>query len=71
MVSINVSIKREAYEFLKNLKTGDSSFSDVILSFKKEKKDVLRFFGVLKGLDWSSREKNMKGLRDSFKRKLR
>lgn len=70
MTSINISVKKEAYEFLRNLKAGDKSFSDVILSFKKEQKDLMKFFGVLKDLDWDNKEKNMKGLRDSFNKKL-
>ena len=63
MASINISIKKEAYNFLKNLKTNNKSFSDVILTFKKEQNDVMRFFGVLKDIDWANRENNMKNLR--------
>lgn len=70
MASINIAIKEEAYEFLKNLKADNKSFSDVILSFKKEQKNLMRFFGALKGMDWENKEKNMKGLRDSFNKKL-
>ena len=36
MVNINISVKEEAYDFLKKLKSKDKSFSDVILSFKKD-----------------------------------
>lgn len=70
MASINISVKKEAYEFLRNLKAEDKSFSDVILSFKKEQKDLMRFFGILKELDWDNKEKSMKSLRDSFNKKL-
>ena len=70
MTSINISIKKEAYEFLKNLKAEDKSFSDIILNFKKEQNDVMRFFGVLKDIDWVEREKNMKNLRESINKKL-
>ena len=70
MTSINIAIKEEAYEFLKNLKSDNKSFSDVILSFKKEQKDLMRFFGVLKQADWENKEKNMKSLRESFAKKL-
>ena len=69
MASINISIKKEAYNFLKDLKTKDKSFSDIILDFKKEQ-NVLRFFGILKGLDWDEKEKNMKNLRSSFNKRL-
>ena len=70
MASINISVKKEAYEFLKNLKAEDRSFSDVILSFKKDKKDIIRFFGALKNSDWDNKEKNMKSLRESFSKRL-
>lgn len=70
MGSINISIKKEAYEFLKNLKSSDKSFSDVILNFKKEQNNIMRFFGVLKDMDWDEKEKQMKNLRSSFGRRL-
>ena len=70
MASTNISIKKEAYEFLKNLKTDERSFSDVILSFKKEYNDIMRFFGVLKNIDWGEKEKNMQHLRGSFNKRL-
>jgi len=56
MSSINISIKKEAYEFLKSMKNKD--------------KGIMEFFGVLKHIDWNEQEKNMKNLRDSFNRKL-
>ena len=70
MVSINIAIKTEAYNFLKDLKAKDKSFSDVILSFKKEQNGIMRFFGVMKGLDWSDKEDRMGKLRESFNKKL-
>ena len=70
MTSINISLKKEAYNFLSSLKTKDKSFSDVILSFKKEKSDVMRFFGALKDVDWEEREENMEKMRKSFDRRL-
>ena len=70
MTSINISLKKEAYDFLKNLKTKDKSFSEVILSFKKEKDDIIRFFGALKDVDWAKREENMKKMRASFNKRL-
>jgi predicted CopG family antitoxin len=70
MASINISIKREAYEFLKNMKTEDKSFSDVILGFKKEQGNIMNFFGVLKDTDWKEKEKSMKSLRESFNKRL-
>ena len=71
MTSINISLKKEAYDFLKNLKTKDKSFSEVILSFNKEQGNVMRFFGVLRNLDWDEKENKMKDLRTSFSKKLR
>ncbi len=70
MASMNISIKKDAYEFLRRLKAKDKSFSDVILSFKKEKSNIMDFFGVLKDVDWEERENNMKSLRKSFSRRL-
>ncbi len=69
MASVNISVKKDAYEFLKRLKTKEKSFSDVILSFKKDQNDPLDFFGVLKDVDWGEREKNMQNLRKSFSRR--
>ena len=70
MASINISIKKEAYEFLKKMKTEDMSFSDVILRFRKKQDSVNNFFGVLKDFDWNKKESNMKDLRNSFNAKL-
>ena len=70
MTSINISVKKEAYDFLKNMKTKDKSFSDIILSFKKEQSSVMRFFGALKELNWKEKENSMKSLRESFNKRL-
>ena len=64
MASVNISVKREAYDFLRKMKADNKSFSDVILGFKKEQKSVLKFFGSLK------EEARIKGLRDSFDKRL-
>jgi len=68
MTNLNISIKEEAYRFLKSLKTKDQSFSDIILAFKKKNKNqnIMRFFGVLKNVDWDAREKEMGKLRKEF-----
>ena len=71
MASINISVKKEAYTFLKNLKTNDKSFSDIILSFKKEQSHIMRFFGVLKDINWNNKERDMKSLRESFNKRLK
>lgn len=66
MASINISVRTDAYDFLKNLKSKNQSFSDVILSFKKNKDVIMNFFGVLKNLDWDMKEGRMSDLRHSF-----
>ena len=70
MASMNISIKKDAYEFLKKMKSNDQSFSDVILSFKK-KNNIMDFFGALKESDWHEKEKNMKEFRESFNKRLK
>ncbi len=71
MASVNISLKRQAYEFLKSLKSENKSFSDVILEFKGRRRNILDFFGVLKDSDWSGKEKGMKELRASFNQRLK
>jgi len=74
MVSVNISLKREAYEFLRVLKRKNKSFSDVILEFKKRKGegDIIKLFGALKdrGIDWDSRKKGMAEFRGSFNKRI-
>lgn len=76
MPSINISIRKEAYEFLKSFKTKDKSFSDVILELKENKhekgsaKSLLRFAGALKNLNWDEKEKRMKEFRHSFNKRI-
>ena len=71
MASINISVKKEAYNFLKNLKSSDKSFSDIILSFKKEQHNIMGFFGVLRDIDWHNKERNIKNFRESFNKRLK
>ena len=76
MGSVNISVKEEAYRFLKSLKAKDESFSEVILKFKERKgnkENLMRFFGVLadKDVDWGEKEKRMNKLRESFNKRLR
>ena len=35
------------------------------------KKYIMRFFGILNGIDWRNKERNMKSLRESFNKKLK
>lgn len=70
MTSINIAIKKEAYDFLKDIKARDMSFSDVILSFKKDQNNAMRFFGVLKDLDLDKKKEEISNLRKSFNKRL-
>jgi len=77
MSSLNISLKKEAYEFLKSLKSSEKSFSDVILEFrekkgKKDGKSILKYAGALKGIDidWRAKEERMKEFRDSFNKRI-
>jgi len=71
MSSVNISLRKEAYDFLKYLKGKDRSFSEVILGFKKEKKDLLDFFGVLRDSSWKAKEEAMKSFRISVNRRMK
>ena len=75
MPSINISIKKEAYEFLKSFKSKDKSFSDAILELKRErgnKNDIMRLFGALRNydIDWEAKERRMKAFRESFNKRI-
>ncbi|MBI4210781.1 MAG: antitoxin VapB family protein [Candidatus Diapherotrites archaeon] len=79
MASQNISVKQEAYDFLRSRKGRDRSFSDVILEFKEMGADkkgspeaVMKFFGVLKGkgIDWKEKEKRMAEFRAEVERRL-
>ena len=67
---VNISLKEEAYNFLKAFKSKDKSFSDVILDFKEKRGNFMDFFGVLKDTDWNDRENSMKDFRRSFSKRL-
>ena len=76
MASVNISLTKEAYGYLKMLKGKDKSFSQVILTIKNNEaekgtgKSLLKFAGVLKDVDWDKREKRMKEFRKSFNRRM-
>jgi len=80
MASVNISLTREAYEYLKVLKGKEKSFSDVILELKEgsgekrgSKEAVMKFFGALKDkkIDWEAKEKRMKAFRNEVEKRLR
>ncbi|HLC74261.1 MAG TPA: antitoxin VapB family protein [Candidatus Nanoarchaeia archaeon] len=56
MASVNVTISKDAYDFLRRLKRNGQSFSDVILTMKQKKQDVLSYAGIFQGIDLSSIE---------------
>ena len=72
MSYITISINQEAYNFLKSLKAGDESFSDVILRFKEKKsfngKMLVKFRhkydGLIKNIDTKEMEGRMKEFRE-------
>ena len=75
MASINISLKKEAYDFLNSLKGRDKSFSEVILEFKEGRKGskevLLSFAGCLKDKkDWDDFKKNTVEFRKSFDKRL-
>ena len=39
-------------------------------TIEKKKNNLMRFFGILKELDWTKKEDNMKKFRNSFKKRL-
>lgn len=79
MGSVNISIKKEAYDFLLTMKSKDKSFSDVIMEMKNSginkkgsKENVLKFAGVLKDSDvnWNQVDERMKDFRKSFNERV-
>lgn len=78
MTNVNISLKREAYEFLRALKGRDRSFSDIVLEFRQKKEDksgksLLKYAGRLDvfNINWEVREKRMKEFRESFNKRIR
>ena len=77
MGSVNISVKDDAYRFLKSLKREGKSFSDVILEFRGKRnersgKSLLKFSGGLKdmNINWEGKAKRMKEFRESFERRI-
>jgi len=57
MTSVNITISDKAYDFLKKLKLPDQSFSDIILSMKNKRQNVMAYAGILKSADLCSIDK--------------
>ena len=80
MGSVNISIKEDAYRFLKSMKRReDESFSEVILELKEKTgkrgltgRELLQFAGALKdkNIDWEAKEKRMREFRKSFNKRV-
>ena len=72
MASVNISLTREAYDYLKMLKGKDKSFSEVVLEIqgrdfdKGSAKNLLKFAGVLKNLDAKKFDKIREDLNKNF-----
>jgi len=78
MTNINISLRKEAYDYLKSLKRQNQSFSDIILTFKgdnkikKGSKDaVIQFAGILEDINWEKRKKIMHSFRQEVEEKLK
>ena len=71
MTSINISIKKEAYEFLNQFKKNNMSYSDVILSFKKNENSMNKFFGKLSHVDRDAKKNSDSSFRKSFEDRLK
>lgn len=79
MSSMNISIRKEAYDFLRSLQSGRKSFSEVILGLKEKqerkgnKEAVLSYFGAVenKKIDLKKTEKNIKEFREEFDNRIK
>lgn len=69
MSSKNITISKEAYEFLKRTKGKDKSFSDVILSVKGSRSEVMSFAGSLRDADLDSVKKVRNEMRKDWDRR--
>ena len=77
MVNINISLRKEAYDYLRARTGKNRSFSDVVLEFKKQenikqgsKEAILKFAGVLENLDWDKKKKIMKDFREEVEERM-
>lgn len=70
IMSKNITITKEAYDYLKSIK-GEKSFSETILSLKNKSNDFLAYAGCLKDFDAKSVEKSRDDLNDDWKNRLR
>jgi len=71
MTSVNISLRKEAYDLLKQRKAKNESFSDIIIYEFKKKLTPLDFFGILKDKAWEDDVTRMESFKDSFDTRLR
>ncbi len=71
MPRLHISLRKEAYEFLKSRRARGESFSDIVLSFKEPKKNPMDFFGIWKDMpkeEFESIKKELEKTRTGFKK---
>ena len=80
MSSVNISLTKEAYGYLKLLKGREKSFSDVVMSLKERnsgkkgsKEAVMKYFGAFKdmNIDWKVKGRRMKDFRNEVEERFR
>lgn len=69
MVSKNITITKEAYDFLKKMKTENKSFSQVILALKENRTNLMSYAGIFKDVDLSSVEKIRDNARNDWSKR--
>jgi predicted CopG family antitoxin len=70
MATTSITITDEAHGFLKSIK-GDKSFSETILSMRKDKSNIMKYAGIFKDVDLSSVEKVREELNSGWERRSR
>ena len=67
----NITVSDDAYEFLKKIKGDEKSFSDVILSMKGRRSNVMEYAGSLKDANMESVEKVREEIRQDWEERER
>lgn len=69
MASKNITISEDAYKFLKKMKGEEKSFSEVIMSMKNRRNDVMSYAGSLEDADLKSVEKAREEMREDWEKR--